>query len=187
MGIHEIPKRDRSVWWLWVGIFALVALLIYVALHAFSTSTGAPVARADQGVQADAKGWQKPTQAAPKASQKNAPVPAPTVTLQGYQKTIPGPKVTVTAPAIKVPVPVPGPTVKITTPAPAITKTIKPKPRPTKTITITVTITPAPTPEPTQTITPTPEPTEIATPDATASKIIKPDPPLPSASPSGGE
>lgn len=76
------------MWWLWVGIMALVALLIYVALHAFSTSTEAPVAKADQGIGVDANGWHKPTESPQKASQKKA-APVPTVTLQGYAKPVP--------------------------------------------------------------------------------------------------
>lgn len=91
------------MWWLWVGIFALVALLMYVAMHAFSTSSGAPVAKADQDIQVDGGGWQEPTPAPGKPRKSSAPVPAPTVTLQGYQKSVPGVKVTVTT--IKTPVP----------------------------------------------------------------------------------
>jgi hypothetical protein len=96
MGQHEFETRDRSVWWLWVGIFALVALLIYVAMSAFRTSSGAPAAKADQGIQVDANGWQEPTPAPEKARKSKPPVPAPTVTLQGYQKTTPRPTATKT-------------------------------------------------------------------------------------------
>jgi hypothetical protein len=179
MGIHEIPKRDRSVWWLWVGIFALVALLMYVAMHAFSTSSEAPVAKADQGIEVDANGWQDANQAPPKARKGHAPVPAPTVTLQGYSKTVPGPEVTVTKTAVT-----PGPTIMVTPPAATVTKSITAKPAPTTTRTIvkpgptvTKTVTSEPEPAPTVTVT-----IEVPVPGPTVTERITLEP-----SPSGGE
>jgi len=192
------------VWWLWVGIFALVALLMYVAMHTFSTSSGAPVAKADQGIQVDGGGWQEPTPAPGKPRKSSAPVPAPTVTLQGYQKSVPRPAVTITPPTIKTPVPADprfrtcglanlagygnyhvgrieyGWYIDRDHDGIACEFTIKPKPRPRVTVKITVTvIAPAPT-----STSPTPEPTETEDPpdeteppaSPTASKIIPPEP-----------
>lgn len=155
------------MWWLWVGIFALVALLMYVAMHAFSTSSGAPVAKADQGIEADPGSLQDPPPTAPKPRKSSAPVPAPTVTLQGYSKTVPGP-------TVKIPVLVPGPTVVVTPPASTVTKTITPKPAPTVTKIRTIRV-PVPGPTVTETIT-------VEVPGPTVTETI-----TTSSSPSGGE
>lgn len=195
MGMHAYPHRDRSVWWLWVGIFALVALLIYVAMTAFSTSSGDPVARASQGIEADPGSLQDPTQPPDKARKKAAPEASPTITLQGFQTTLP--RVTVTR-NVASPVPVPGPTITVRPPAvpgPVVTKTINARPAPTVTVTKTVQgAAPDPEPRPTVTKTVTEEVTETVTaepkkprPTVTITiyipKVIK----KPHPSPSGGE
>lgn len=186
MGSHAYVKRDRSVWWLWVGIFALVALLVYVSMHLFSSPSGDPIVKASQGIEADPDSLQDPAQPRAEASSKVRPKPVPTITLQGFQSVLPRPKITVTK---TVPGPaVAGPTVTKNVPGPVTTKTV---PGPTTTRTVTA---PAVAPEPAPTVTVTVTATETVTVTKTVKtkpKVIKIYVPVPAVapdpSPSGGE